>query len=355
VRVIGQREKNLRATHLMVRGDFLRPDEMVGPGTLAVLHPLNASSAPTRLDLANWLVDEKNPLTMRVAANDIWLHLFGAGLVRTPNDFGVRGEKPTHPELLDYLAIEYRRLGYSRKAMIREIVLSAAYRQASKFRGEMREIDGENRLMHRQNRFRVEGEIVGDLTLQAAGLLSGKVGGPSVFPPMPADVAALSYAGNFTWKTSSGEDRYRRGMYTFFKRTAPHPNLTTFDCPDSNATAISRGSSDTPLQALVTLNNEIFAESAQGMAKRVVEKNAEGDLGRIQFAFRLCAIRRADSQEAATLAKLLERSRAWYKEHPADARAAIGKTSAKAEPTEQAAWVNVCRVVLNLDEFLNRE
>ena len=222
--------------------------------------------------------------------------------------------------------------------------------------------------MHRQNRLRVEGEITRDLTLAASGLLCAKVGGPSVFPPMPADVAALSYANNFKWIPSQGEDRYRRGMYTFFKRTAPHPNLMTFDCPDSNATAISRGSSNTPLQALVTLNNELFAEAARGMAKRVLEKKFERDLERMQFAFRLCVIRPGDSRELGTLLRVLERSRAWYKEHAGDAKAVVGrnlvgsasadagaKTSAEADPTEQAAWMNVARVILNLDEFLNRE
>jgi hypothetical protein len=347
VRVLGERQKNLRQTPLMIRGDFLRPDESVSPGVLSVLHPLKTPS-PTRLDLAKWLMDDANPLTARVAANDIWLHLFGAGLVRTPNDFGVRGDKPTHPELLDYLASEYRRLGWSRKAMIKQIVMSAAYRQSSRGRPDLTEIDAENRSLARQNRWRVEGEIVSDVTLSAAGLLSNKIGGPSVFPPMPADVAALSYANNFIWKTSTGDDRYRRGMYTFFKRTAPHPNLMTFDCPDSTATAISRGNSDTPLQALVTLNNEVFAESAQAMARRILQNNAESDLGRMQAAFRSCVIRPADSQELAVLIRLLESARAWYKEHPADAKLAAGKN-------EQAAWMNVCRVILNLDEFLNRE
>jgi hypothetical protein len=344
----------------MIRGDFLRPDEKVTPATLSSLHPLKApTTQPSRLDLAHWLTDENNPITPRVAANDIWLHLFGQGLVRTPNDFGVRGEKPTHPELLDYLATEYRRLGWSRKALIKQIVLSKTYRQSSRFRPELANIDPENRLLHRQNRYRVQGEIVSDLTLAAAGLLSPKIGGRSVFPPMPPDVAALSYANNFQWKTSPGEDRYRRAMYTFFKRTAPHPNLMTFDCPDSNATTIARTNSNTPLQALVTLNNEIFAESAQAMSKRILtaEGNpARDDLAILQEAFRLCAIRSADSQELSTLKSLLDRSRAYYKDHPTEARAAVAKHPAPAiNPTDQAPWVALSRILLNLDEFFTRE
>jgi hypothetical protein len=356
VRVLAYRNKNPRPTHLMTRGDFLRPDEPVSCGTLSVLHPLKSSQSPTRLDLAKWLMDDSNPLTARVFVNDLWLHLFGQALVRTPNDFGVRGEKPTHPELLDYLASEFRRLGYSRKALIKEILLSSTYRQSSRPRTDLLDIDPENRLLARQNRFRVEGEIVSDLTLCASGLLSQKIAGPSVFPPLPPDVAALSYANNFKWTTSKGEDRYRRAMYTFFKRTAPHPNLTTFDCPDSNATSISRTSSDTPLQALVTLNNEIFAEAAQSFSKRILTSAAEGDQAKLQFAFRLCCIRLADSQEISTLTNLLTRARVWYNDHPTAAQSAIGKYAApNIAPAEQAAWINISRVLLNLDEFLNRE
>jgi len=166
-------------------------------------------------------------------------------------------------------------------------------------------------------------------------------------------VAALSYAGNFQWKPSAGDDRYRRAMYTFFKRTAPHPNLTTFDCPDSNATTISRTTSNTPLQALVTLNNEIFAESAQSLSKRILTSNFETDQSKLQFAFRLCCTRPADAQEISTLTNLLSRARAWYADHPSDAKSAVG--SASADAPEQAAWINISRVLLNLDEFLTRE
>ena len=177
--------------------------------------------------------------------------------------------RPGYPELLDWLAAEYRRLEWSRKKMIETIVTSATYQQASAHREELREIDPTNKLLARQNRFRVEAEIVRDLCLSVSGLLSDKFGGPSVFPPLPAGVAALSYSNNFKWKASEGEQRYRRGLYTFFKRTAPHPNLITFDCPDSNTTNVRRRTSNTPLQALTMLNNEVFVEASRAFARRL--------------------------------------------------------------------------------------
>ncbi|HEY1049066.1 MAG TPA: DUF1549 and DUF1553 domain-containing protein, partial [Prosthecobacter sp.] len=229
VRVIAQREKAPRETRLLYRGDFLQPADVVTPAALATLPPVKGSS---RLDLAKWLVSPTNPLTPRVTVNHFWTRLFGEGLVHTVADFGVRGEPPTHPELLDWLADEFMRQGWSRKKLLKIVMLSDTYRQASapaarpeKEMAVIQESDPRNYLLWRQNRLRVEGEIVRDLHLAAGGLLSAKIGGPSVYPPMPADVAALSYANNFKWVTSTKEDRYRRGMYTFFKRTAPHPDL----------------------------------------------------------------------------------------------------------------------------------
>lgn len=358
VRVIAQRAANPRTTKLLYRGDFLNPTDEVRPGTFTVLPKTTArdGAKPDRLDLARWLVDPQNPLTPRVTVNHIWARLFGEGLVRTVSDFGVRGERPTHPELLDWLAATFVENGWSRKRLIRMIMLSATYRQASVTRPELAEIDPQNRLLHRQNRLRVEGEIVRDLYLASSGLLSSKIGGPSVFPPMPEDVAALSYANNFKWTTSTGEDRYRRGMYTFFKRTAPYPDLTTFDCPDANLTNVKRGVSDTPLQALTTLNAEAFAESAKALAKRLFDENHANDDERISRAFRLCVSREPAAGELASLRRLLYDSRAWYDSHPDDAKILVGGAAGKAVPAgEQAAWTAVVRVVLNLDEFVTRE
>ncbi len=356
VRVIAQRKDAPRKSRVLHRGDFLQPKNEVQPGTLASLHPFRPRGAsPDRLDLARWIMDPENPITARVAANHLWAGLFGHGLVRTANDFGVRGDRPTHPELLDWLAAEYPRRGWSLKSMIRLVAGSATYRQSSRHRPELLEKDPQNFLLHRQNRFRVEAEIVRDVALAASGLLSRKIGGPSVYPPMPADIAALSYANNFKWANSPGEDRYRRGLYTYFKRTAPYPGLAGFDCPDGNTTCVQRRTSNTPLQALTLLNNEVFAEAAQAMAARVLGAK-EGDAARLEWAFRLCAARKPGVTELVRLAELLGATREVYRGKPEEAKKMAGPRAPKGlSPEEAAAWTAVCRVLLNLDEFLTRE
>jgi hypothetical protein len=391
VRVLAERTSDPRTTHLLRRGDFLQPADPVEPGTLAVLHELDpgdSSERPNRLDLARWLIDSENPLTPRVAVNHVWSHLFGRGLVRTMNDFGVRGDKPTHPALLDWLAREFAGPGaemesedggsrmedgpgsrakhetqstkhhsWSRKRLIRMIVTSAAYQQSSQHRPELADIDPQNDLFHRQNRFRVEAEIVRDICLAASGLLSQKIGGPSVFPPMPPDIAALSYAGNFQWNNSEGDDRYRRGMYTFFKRTAPHPNLMTFDCPDANTTSVQRSTSNTPLMALTTLNNTVFVEASQALAKRLIEhESLASDADRLNLAFECCVGRSVGNHELSAFIELLDASRRWYAGHSDAAVELIGEHApAGVAPSEAAAWVVVCRTILNMDEFITRE
>jgi hypothetical protein len=324
---------------------------------LAVLPPIRPrGGAADRLDLARWLVDAGNPLVPRVMVNHLWMNLFGRGIVKTPGDFGVRGERPTHPELLDWLASELVRGGWSRKGMIRLIVSSAAYRQSSAGRPEALAADPTNDLFHRQNRFRVEGEIVRDLALSVGGLLSPKIGGPSVFPPLPPGIAELSYAGNFKWDASTGDDRYRRGMYTFFKRTAPHPSLTTFDCPDANTTCLERQTSNTPLQALVTMNNESFVECARGMARRLLAEGGLDDAGRLALGARWCIARPPTAEEVSSFAQLLASNRQWYFAHEKDAAAVFGSDLPKdVSTTELAAWVATARIMLNLDEFLTRE
>lgn len=365
-RVIAQRTASARTTHVLHRGDFLQPAEEVVPAALSVLPPVKKSGAgissaavspePTRLDFASWLVGKENPLTPRVTVNTIWAKLFGEGLVKTTADFGVRGMKPTHPELLDWLAAEFMKQGWSRKKLIKLIMTSATYRQDSKNREDMADIDPNNSLLWRQNRLRVEGEIVRDLYLAASGLLSPKIGGPSVFPPMPPDIAALSYAGNFSWKTSEGEDRYRRGLYTFFKRTAPHPDLTTFDCPDANITNVKRTVSNTPLQALTTLNAEAFSEAAQAMSRRLLSESLKSDDERIARAIQLCIARPPSDRELNALKKLLAESRAFYSAHAEEAKLSVGKYEVKGiAPKEIAAWIATARIILNMDEFITRE
>ncbi len=360
VRVISQRAAP-RDTRILHRGEFLSPTDPVQPNALATLPPLRArggdakgkAGVPDRLDLARWLVSRENPLTARVTVNHMWVQLFGTGIVRTENDFGVRGEPPSHPELLDWLADEFIAKGWSRKQFIRLLVTSATYQQSAAVRPDLRDADPLNRLLARQARVRVEGEVVRDLHLAACGMLSAKIGGPSVFPPMPAEVAALSYANNFKWAESSGEDRYRRGMYTFFKRTAPHPELMTFDCPDANTVCVARNVSDTPLQALTTLNAEAFAEAARALAVRVLREVSGDDAPRVARAFRLCLARPPTGAETSRLMALLSQARAFYAANPAEAKKLVANAK-ETNAAEVAAWTAVTRIVMNTDEFITR-
>jgi len=374
VRILGQRRKDPRTTYVLRRGEFLEPlkDLAVEPAGFSTLPPMTprADAMADRLDLARWLVSPDNPLTPRVTVNHVWRLLFGAGLVRTANDFGVRGEPPTHPELLDWLSREFIGRGepsepgsgrhrpgtaWSRKALIKRIVMSGTYRQSSRHRPELDAVDPQNLWLGRQNRIRVEAEVVRDLSLDVAGLLSRKIGGPSVYPPLPPGIAELSYAGNFKWNDSQGEDRYRRGMYTFFKRTAPHPNLILFDCPDANLACLERRTSNTPLQALAALNNETFAESARALARRLIPVSADDDT-RLTTGFRLCVARAPQPEELAVLKGLLGESRAWYQSHADQAAKLIANDStAGVSPAENAAWIATGRILLNLDEFITRE
>ena len=375
VRVIGQRIKEPRKTFVLRRGEFLEPvvDADVQPsglGSLPALNPRKTDEHGDRLDLARWLVSNENPITPRVSVNHVWRTLFGTGIVKTANDFGVRGDTPTHPELLDWLARDFiglnlidhsaspeTRHAWSRKTLIKKIVMSATYRQSSKRRIDLSEMDPQNQLLASQNRLRVEGEIVRDISLDVAGLLVRKVGGPSVFPALPPGIAELSYAGNFKWTISNDTDRYRRGMYTFFKRTAPHPNLITFDCPDANLTCVDRNKSNTPLQALVGLNNESFAESAQAFAKRILGSGENADAkSRLETAFRICVARSPSERDLNELLDLLEASRRWYADHVDQAKALVGSFAVpNISIQENAAWIATARILINLDEFITRE
>ncbi|MGH9674762.1 MAG: PSD1 and planctomycete cytochrome C domain-containing protein, partial [Bryobacteraceae bacterium] len=262
-----------RPAYIHLGGDFTRNGAMVTPAVPAVLPALEARS-PTRLDFARWLVDRRNPLTARVTVNRMWQKYFGKGFVDTENDFGTQGDKPTHAELLDWLAVEFVDRGWSRKAVHRLIVTSAAYRQDSRLRPDAAAIDPDNRLLARQNRLRLDAEIIRDASLVASGLFAPKVGGPSVYPPQPAGVYQVTQVRR-EWKTSTGEDRYRRGMYTFFQRSAPHPSLVVFDAPDATTTCTRRVRSNTPLQALTQLNDESSAEFAQALGKRMSEETTD--------------------------------------------------------------------------------
>ncbi|HUQ72101.1 MAG TPA: PSD1 and planctomycete cytochrome C domain-containing protein [Planctomycetaceae bacterium] len=359
VRVVAQ-SREPRTTTVYHRGDFLQPCEAVEPRVLPGFHQTspgaNRSETPDRLDLARWIMHADNPLTSRVAANQLWLRLFGEGLVRTPEDFGARGESPTHPDLLDWLADEYRACSWSSKRIIRQLVTSATYRQSSQHRSELLAVDLLNALWHRQNRIRVEAEIVRDLSLCAAGMLTREIGGPGIYPPLPEEVAKLSFRSNYVWPASQGRARYRRGLYVFYKRTLPHPNLDTFDCPDATAARMQRAISNTPLQALLLLNNEVHVEAAQGLARRVIFKAPPLDDERIRSAFQICLSRSPTKAESQTIGRLLKTHRDWYDQHGEDAGALIGDDQTEGVAVrEMAAWTATLAVLLNLDEFLTRE
>jgi mono/diheme cytochrome c family protein len=346
-----------RPTHVHTRGDFLRPGDHVQPDVPDALPPLPPSDdGRTRLDLARWLTNPDHPLTARVRVNRVWMRLFGRGLVETDNDFGTQGSLPTHPELLDWLATEFRQQGWSTKKLLRLIVTSATYRQSSNARPDLKVIDPRNELLARQSRLRVEAEIVRDMGLAASGLLSDKIGGASVYPPQPDGVYAFTQVKK-NWRTSQGEDRYRRGMYTYFYRSAPHPMLTTFDVPKFNQTCTRRDRSNTPLQSLTVANDQAMFEMAQTLAARVLrETGAEADDdSRLRQTFRLCLIRPPERNELARLRDYLQQEHARFRGDATAAAAAAPQPPDGVSNEEAAAWTAVARLVINLDEFITRE
>lgn len=354
--ILAERTGDRRKTNVHLRGNFLDKGPEVSPATPAVLHPFKPrGTQPDRLDLAKWLMDPANPLTARVTVNRFWQYLFGQPLVNTPDDFGTRGELPSHPELLDWLAVEFRERGWSRKAMIRLIVGSATYRQSSNYREDLHDRDPKNVLLARQNRFRVEAEIARDINLAASGLLVTTIGGPSVFPPQPAGISELTYADSAKWVDSTGPDRYRRGLYTFFKRTSPYPMLMTFDQPDSNVTCTRRAVSNTPLQSLTLLNDPVFVECAQTLARKMSADMEGGPADRIRQAFQLCLSRPGTESEVNRLVTLFKDLRDLAGKNPADAARLAGQSDMPADrAVDLAAWVGVARTMLNLDEFMTR-
>lgn len=348
--MVMQEMRQPREAHVLLGGDYARPGAMVKPGVPAFLNSMirEDSKRPiTRLDLARWVTDTKNPLLARVAVNRIWQQYFGAGIVETENDFGLKGSLPSHPELLDWLANELVRNGWSRKALHRLIVTSAAYRQSSKIRPQLEERDPANRLLARQSRLRLDAEIVRDSGLAISGLLNRDIGGPSVYPLQPDGVMETGQVKQ-PWKTSSGKDRYRRGLYTFAYRVTPNPAMKLFDGADGLAACTRRARTDTPLQALVLLNDPNFHEMAQAFARRIVAVPA-GD--RMAFAFRSVFSRPATSAELARVTRLLKLEQDAFQTNPAEAEQIAG---AGASP-ELAAWTSVSRVLMNTDEFVTRE
>lgn len=313
---------------------------------------LTSKPARTRLEFARWLASEENPLTSRVTVNRMWQEFFGRGIVRTSEDFGTQGDRPTHPELLDWLAADFRENGWSVKRMHRMIVTSAAYRQSSKVRPELSSKDPENTLLARQSRVRLPAEQIRDSALEASGLLNTKIGGPSVRPPQPAGVAELGYANSVKWNESAGTDRYRRGLYIHFQRTTPYPMLMTFDAPDSNVACTRRSRSNTPLQSLNLLNDPVFLEAAQGLALRVLTEPVQD---RIEHAFQLALGRSPSARERERFSAYLDQQNGLAAKDPDSAAKLMPMVPEGVSKTEAAAWAGASRVLLNLDEFITRE
>lgn len=309
-----------RPTHVHIGGEFTRPGIRVQEGTPAVLPALAAKGSLTRLELAQWLVDTQNPLTARVTVNRIWQRLFGHGIVDTENDFGLQGEKPSHPELLDYLASSFMQQGWSQKKLLRLIVTSATYKQASDFRADAAAVDPENRLLARQARMRMDAEAIRDASLLASGLLTRTVGGRSVFPPIPEGALRVTQVDR-GWKTDTGPNRYRRGMYTFRQRSALHPSLAVFDAPDGVVTCTRRIRSNSPLQALTLLNDQAHVEMAQAFAQLLEKEGLD--------AAYLAALSRPPS--------------------------AAEKDRIQSFLASKKDYLGAARALLNLDEFMTRE
>ena len=407
-----QQQPKPRVTHLFKRGDRLRPKEEVQMDVPAVLHPFSEGAPRNRLGLAKWIVDRRSPTTARVMVNRIWQAYFGQGLVTTPEDFGTRVERPSHPELLDWLACEFMEpmvndetqmtnvgkspkserakgehgtvgarlsAGFNRKErrerrkgehgtlgarpwnikhIHRLIVNSATYRQSSKITPELYAKDPYNRLLARAPRLRVEGEVVQDITLSVSGLLNPKIGGPSVYPPIPGTIGDTVYGG-FSWPETKGEDRYRRGLYTFWKRSLPFPSLMAFDVPSGETSCPRRVRSDTPLQALTTLNEKTFVEAAQAMALRVLKEGGSDKPSRVSYAFELCTGRKPTFSELEKLLKYWQEEYDYFENRTA-AAVHVAVSDLKQMPPDVnlhkvAAWAMVSRAILNLDETITKE
>ncbi|GBC93269.1 hypothetical protein HRbin15_01759 [bacterium HR15] len=334
---------------IRIRGEFTNPGEEVEAGTPAVLHPFPPDYPRNRLGLAKWLVSRENPLTARVQVNRMWEAIFGRGLVETSDNFGTQGTYPTHPELLDWLAVEFMERGWRMKAIYRLIVTSATYRQSSRMTPELLQRDPKNTLYARGPRHRLEAELIRDNALAIGGLLSRKIGGPSVFPYQPEGVWDIPYNAD-RWVMSEGEDRYRRGIYTFWRRSAPYPSFVAFDANSREVCTANRPRTNTPLQALVLLNDPVYIEAAQGLAKRML-KASRGSIEKgIQYGFRCCTARYPQPPELARLRTLYDRMREHYRAHPDAARKLTGQ-----DDPALAAWTMVAHVMLNLDETITKE
>ncbi|HUF60767.1 MAG TPA: PSD1 and planctomycete cytochrome C domain-containing protein [Verrucomicrobiales bacterium] len=358
--MVMQETEKPRETFLLTRGDFTRPDHELGPlrpgVPLAIPPALPQSETPaTRLDLARWLVDPENPLTPRVTVNRVWMRFFGRGLVETEEDLGTQSSYPSHPEMLDWLSRQFIAGGWSLKSLHRLIVNSATYRQSSLARPDLNEIDPRNVLLTRQARLRIEGEIARDAALLSSGLLTPQIGGPSVRPPQPDGVYAFTQRAK-NWNADSGPDRYRRGLYTFFYRSAPYPLFTTFDAPDFQTVCTRRARSNTPLQALTMANDPAFLECAQALAARMAESSAALP-EQVRVGFIATQGRAPASREAELLIRYAEEQSEGFRLEPEAGMALLDENLQAMDlpPERVAALVCVARALFNTDNFITRE
>ena len=344
-----------RKTNVQVRGNFLDLGPEVSEGVPAVFPALPSDAPRNRLTLAKWLVSDDNPLTARVVANRCWEHIFGTGLVATSEEFGAQGDLPSHPELLDWLATELVRERWDLKATLRRLVTSATYRQSSRVSAEMARRDPENRLLSRGPRLRLPAEMIRDQALAVAGLLSPKIGGPPVKPPQPSSGLSAAFGSRIDWETSAGEDRYRRGLYTTWRRSNPYPSMTTFDAPNRETCTLRRSRTNTPLQALVTLNDPVFVEAAQALARRMAEAGPT-PADKARRGFRLTLARPPSDEEVIRLVRLYATTRKSLEKNLANAQKLatepLGPLPKAADAVELASWTVVANVLLNLDETL---
>ena len=341
-----------RQTRVQIRGSYANLGDPVEAATPAAFHPLEGPTRD-RLALARWLVNRNNPLTARVAVNRYWQKLFGTGLVATSEDFGSQGELPTHPNLLDYLAVEYMDSGWDNRALLKRLVMSATYQQSSRVTPEKLENDPDNRWLSRGPRVRVSAEMVRDQALFASGLLSSKRYGPPVKPPGPELGLRAAFSGNIAWVTSKGEDRYRRAIYTEWRRSSPYPSMETFDVSNREVCDLRRISTNTPLQALVTLNDEVFVEASQALAQRMMADSSD-PRAIAEQGFRLVLIRKPRPNELDELVRLYNETKTHFEAHPDDAKTFATEPLQPPKPgtdfVELASWTTVANVLLNLDE-----
>ena len=355
-----------RETRQLERGDFLKPLDRVEPGVPEFMHPISYADtrSPSRLDFAKWLVDRKSPTAARAIVNRVWQSYFGTGLIETSEDLGSQAATPSHPELLDWLAVELMNNGWSLKWLHSTIVSSATWRQSSRVTADRYKRDPTNRLLARGPRYRIDAELVRDMSLSASGLLKRTVGGPGVYPPAPEFLflPPASY-GPKTWKTETGSDRYRRSLYTFRFRSVPFPVLSAFDAPTGEASCTRRSRSNTPLQALTTLNEPLFVECAANLAALAIQHGGTDDAARLTFAFRRVLTRGPSPRELGILKGLLDdtRTRLGKAESAEQAQQLLSLIPGDAidssddETADHAVWVVICRVILNLDEAITKE